>query len=99
MDEGVEILGYDVVALYPSLKLEFRIRQIDRAMVSRMESKKGAENDKATALRTKTIPLIIFMLQHQFCSTVGEKGETTVWRHITGIPIGSSCSGIFAMKD
>ena len=30
MNEGVEILGYDVVALYPSLRLEFMIREIDR---------------------------------------------------------------------
>ena len=50
MDEGVEILGFDVVALYPSLKLEFMIREIDRAMVLRIESKKGAEKDKAIAL-------------------------------------------------
>ena len=50
MDEGVEILGFDVVALYPSLKLEFMIREIDRAMVLRIESKKGEEKDKAIAL-------------------------------------------------
>jgi hypothetical protein len=39
LDEGVEILGYDVVALYPSLKLEFMIREIDRATVLRIETK------------------------------------------------------------
>ena len=38
----------------------------------------------------------MFMLEHQFCSTVGEKGETTIWRQVTGISIGSSCSGILA---
>jgi hypothetical protein len=29
LDEGVEILGYDVVTMYPSSKLEFMIREID----------------------------------------------------------------------
>jgi hypothetical protein len=33
LDEGVGILGYDVVALYPSLKIEFMIKMIDKAMV------------------------------------------------------------------
>ena len=70
MDEGVEILGYDVVALYPTLKLEFMIREIDREMVLRIETMKGAEKEKATALRNITIPLIIFILEHQFCSTI-----------------------------
>ena len=40
--------------------------------------------------------LVIFMLEHQFCSTVGKDGEITVWRQVTGISIGSSCSGILA---
>ena len=96
LDEGVEILGYDVVALYPSLKLEFMIKEIDRAMVLRIETKKGEEKRKAIELRKITIPLIIFMLEHQFCSTIGKQGEKTVWRQVTGISIGSSCSGILA---
>ena len=96
LDEGVEILGYDVVALYPSLKLEFMIKEIDRAMVLRIETKKGEEKRKAIELRKITIPLIIFILEHQFCSTIGKQGEKTVWRQVTGISIGSSCSGILA---
>jgi hypothetical protein len=36
------------------------------------------------------------MLEHQFCSTIGKKGEKTVCRQMTGISIGSSCSGILA---
>ena len=39
VDEGVEILGHDVVALYPSLKFEFMVREIYRTMVLRMETK------------------------------------------------------------
>ena len=94
LDEGVEILGYDVVALYPSLKLEFMIKEIGRAMVLRIETKKGEEKHKAIELRKITIPLIIFMLEHQFCSTIGRDGEKKVWRQVTGISMGSSCSVI-----
>jgi hypothetical protein len=36
----------------------------------------------------------MFMLEHQFCSTLGKKGEKTLWRQMTGISIGASCSGI-----
>ncbi len=55
LDEGVEVLGYDVVALYPSLKLEFMIREIDRVMVLRIETMKGEEGKrKAIALVSAT---------------------------------------------
>ena len=97
LNEGVEIIGYDVVALYPSLKLEFMIRMIDKAMVLRIQTKKGEEKEKAIQLRNIIIPLVIFMLEHQFCSTIGKDGkEKTIWRQVTGISIGSSCSGILA---
>ena len=96
LNEGVEILGYDVVALYPSLKLEFMVRMIDKAMVLRIETKKGEEKEKAIQLRNIIMPLVIFMLEHQFCSTVGKDGKKTIWRQVTGISIGSSCSGILA---
>jgi hypothetical protein len=66
-------------------------------MVLRIETTKGEEEKrKATELRNITMPLIIFMLEQQFCSTVGKDGEITVWRQVTGISIGSSCSGILA---
>ena len=65
-------------------------------MVLTIEKKKGAEKEKATALRNTTMPSIIFMLEHQFCSTIGEEGETTIWRQVTGISIGSSSSGMLA---
>ncbi len=64
--KGPTTLGYDVVALYPSLKLEFKIKEIDRAMVLRIETKKGEEKQKAMELRNISMPLIIFMLEHQF---------------------------------
>ncbi len=72
------------------------MREIDRAMVLRIETKEGKEKEQAITLRNVTMPLIIFMLEHQFCSTIGKKGEKTVWRQMTGISIGSSCSGILA---
>jgi hypothetical protein len=73
------------------------IKEIDRVMVLRIETTRGEEEErKATELRNITMPLVIFMLEHQFCSTVGKDGEITVWRQVTGISIGSSCSGILA---
>jgi hypothetical protein len=56
LDEGVEILGYDVVTLYPALKLEFMIREIDRVMVLRIETMKGKGGGQTIALRNITIP-------------------------------------------
>ena len=70
MDEGVEILGYDVVTLYPSLKLEFMIREIDRSMVMRIETMKGTEKVNPISLCNVTIPLIIFMLSHSRASVL-----------------------------
>jgi hypothetical protein len=73
------------------------IKEIDRAMVLRIETTRGEEEKrKATELRNITMPLVIFMLEHQFCSTIGKDGEITVWRHVTCISIGSACSGILA---
>jgi len=54
------------------VKLEFMVREIDRAMVLRIETKEGKEKEQGIALRNVTMPLIIFMLEHQFCSTIGE---------------------------
>jgi hypothetical protein len=73
------------------------IKEIDRVMVLRIETARGEEEKrKATEVRNITMTLVIFMLEHQFCSTVGKDGEITVWRQVTGISIGSSCSGILA---
>jgi hypothetical protein len=60
------------------------ISEIDRVMVLRIETMKGEEGKrKAIALRNTTIPLLIFILEHQFCSTIGRDGEKTVWRQFT----------------
>ncbi len=68
-------------------------------MVLRIETMKGEEGGgKAIAPRNVTMPILIFMIEHQFCSTIGRDGEKTetVWRQVTGISIDSSCSGILA---
>ena len=59
-------------------------------------NERGEEKEKARGLCNITIPLIFFLLENQFCSKIGKEGETTVWRQVTGISIGSSCSGILA---
>jgi hypothetical protein len=61
------------------------VRELDRAMVLRIEMKEGKEKEQAIALRNITMPPIIFMLDHQLCSTIGMKGEKTVGRQMTGI--------------
>ncbi len=58
------------------------ISKIDRAMVLRIQPKTGPDKDKTIPLRKITIPLIIFMLEHQFCSTIGEKGELTICNYL-----------------
>ena len=72
------------------------VREIDRTMVLRIETKEGEEKEKAITLLHIKMPLIIFMVEHQFCTTIGKEGEKTFWRQMTVISIGSSCSGILA---
>jgi hypothetical protein len=70
-------------------------KKLDEGVVLRIETMKGEEGKrKAIVLRNITIPLLIFMIEHQFYSTTGRDGEKTVWRQVTGISIGSSRSGI-----
>ena len=47
------------------------IREIGRVMVVRIEAMKGVEKEKVISRCNVTIPLIIFMLVYQFCSTIG----------------------------
>ena len=55
--EGVEILGFDFVDLYRSMKLEYMIREIDRAMSLRIETKEGEEKGKDIVLRNDSLSL------------------------------------------
>ena len=57
LDEGVEILGYDVVTMYPSSKLEFMIREIDsinvyaRTSILQYNRERRRENSLETSHR------------------------------------------------
>jgi hypothetical protein len=86
LDEVVEIISIFEIGVYDKR---------DRVMV--LKTMKGEEEKrKATELRNITMTLVFFMIEHQFCSTIGKDGKKTVWRQVVGISIGSSCSGILA---
>ena len=99
---GVEIIGFDITAMYPNLKIAYIIKEIDRAMLLWLDMKDNEdEKKKAQELRQIIIPMIIFMLEHQFVIVGieggGERGgEREIFRQGEGIGIGSSCSGTLA---
>ena len=99
---GVEIIGFDITAMYPNLKIAYIIKEIDRAMLLWLDLKADeTEKEKAEELRQIIIPMIIFMLEHQFVIVGieggGEKGgDREIFRQGEGIGIGSSCSGTLA---
>ena len=88
--------------MYPNLKIAYIIKEIDRAMLLRIDLKDSvADKRKAEELRQIIIPMIIFMLEHQFVIVGveggGEKGgEREIFRQGEGISIGSSCSDTLA---
>ena len=51
LDERVETIRYDVVALYPWLTLKFMVREIHGATVLSIETQEGTEKEQAIALR------------------------------------------------
>jgi hypothetical protein len=99
---GVEIIGFDITAMYPNLKIAYIIKEIDRAILLWLDLKADeTEKEKAEELRQIIIPMIIFMLEHQFVIVGieggGEKGgDGEIFRQGEGIGIGSSCSGTLA---
>jgi hypothetical protein len=73
-DGMIEILSFDVVAMFPSLQWQFVVREIDTIMKDR-EERAGSDEDvghreeervKVRKLREIVIRLLIFILQHQF---------------------------------
>ena len=62
-------------ALYPSLKIQYVIREIDTLLVERIDSRKGEEKKGAEALREIVIPLFIFQLQHQIVYVLSDEPE------------------------
>ncbi len=83
--------------MYPNLKIAYIIKEIDRVMLLWLDLKADeVEKKKAEEIRQIIIPMIIFMLEHQFVIVGveggGEKGgEREIFRQGEGIDIGSSC--------
>jgi len=67
--QGEEIMSasWDISAMYPSLKMGYRVREVETLLVERIGQKpSGAIRDAAKILRKVVMPFLIFMLQHQF---------------------------------
>ena len=61
---GVEVIGFDVTAMYPNLKIAYIIKEIDRAMLLWIELKDTeTEKIKGEELRQIIIPMIILGLR------------------------------------
>ena len=99
-EERVEIETWDVSALYPSLKIQYVVREIDTLLVERIDTRKGEEKKRAEALREIVIPLIIFQLQHQIVYVLSdereEKEEKLFYWQKEGVGIGNVASGALA---
>jgi len=74
-EERTEIETWNVSALYPSLKIQHVIREIDTLLVERIDNRKGEEKKRAKARREIVIPLIIFQPQHQIVSMLSDERE------------------------
>ena len=64
--QGEEIMSasWDISAMYPSLKMGYRVREVETLLVERIGQKpSGAMRDAAKRLRKVVMPLLIFMLQ------------------------------------
>ena len=83
-DEEVLLATFDISAMYPSLKIGYIIEEIDTILVERVESMSGVEKAKAGKLREVIIPLLIFLLEHQFVyvrsDEEGEKEKKIFYR-------------------
>ena len=95
-DQSIYLYTADVEALYPSLSIEYIIREIDTIFIHLIETKTGEEKEETSRLREMCLPLLIFMLEHQFLyvRSEGKKEEESkiwYWQH-HGISIGSSAS-------
>ena len=99
-DDVVEFVSWDITAMYPNLKHEFVIREIDEAIMRVIKKKVGKDREEKEALREVLMPMLIFALQHQFLYVLGEKKgaeeEKLFYYQFQGIYIGSSASGAIA---
>ena len=71
---GVEVIGFDVTVMHPNLKIAYEIKGIDRSILLRISLKDDVtEKKKTEELKQIIIPMIIFLLEHQFV-IVGVEG-------------------------
>ena len=98
-EDSVDVETWDIAAMYPSLKIAYIVKEIDTSLCERIQQKQGEDKEKARALREIVMPLLIFMLEHQFVYVTSEglEGEEKIfyWQK-EGIGIGSSASGAIA---
>ena len=94
-DEVVEFVSWDICAMYPNLKHEFVIREIDEAIMRVIRKKVGKEKVEKEALREVLMPMLVFALQHQFLYVLEDEwnGEERKAFYYHSIYIGGSASG------
>ena len=90
--------------MYPSLKREYVIKEIDRQLVDRQERQRGEEEKKdEDRLRKVLMPMLIFGLEHQLVAVDKPKrdgmqgpAEKEIFWGFEGVGIGSRSSGAIA---
>ena len=98
------IASWDVSAMYPSLKREYVIKEIDQQLVDRKERQRGEEDRKdAERLRKVLMQMLIFGLEHQLVAVDKPRGdevrgpaEKEIYWGFEGVGIGSRSSGAIA---
>ena len=98
-DEIIEMCTLDIEAMYPALKREYIIEQIDARLWERIQKAQSLEaKTQAVKMRELLMPMLIFTLEHQFVYVLseGETEEKVFYYQKQGIGIGSSASGAIA---
>jgi hypothetical protein len=98
-DEIIEMCTLDIEAMYPALKREYIIEQIDTRLWERIQRAQSLETKtQAVKMRELIMPMLIFTLEHQFVYVLseGEAEEKVFYYQKQGIGIGSSASGAIA---
>jgi len=95
--EEIMLAIWDISAMYPSLKIEYIVREVDTLLVERIgQRNRGAERDAAKESWKVIMPRLAFMLQHQLVYVrdegVGEAGKKIFYWQKEGMGIGSSAS-------
>lgn len=88
--------SFYVRALFPSVQHPFAIHEIDDLLVERIERAEGQIKREVVRLREIIMPLLVFVLEHQFVYVLSEpsldrESKIFYWQ-IKGIGIESVCS-------